>query len=52
VAWSAAVNGIRSEDTVLVLPDHGEVLTNTEEWPVFEVQVQGDIYHRPDILRL
>ena len=52
VVWSAAIQGIRSEDTLLVLPDGSEVLTNTDGWPVFDVPVQGEVYHRPDILRL
>ncbi|NDJ78824.1 MAG: M24 family metallopeptidase [Chloroflexi bacterium] len=52
VAWSTGINGIRIEDTFLVLPERNEILTSTENWPVIEVQHAGHTVFRADILRL
>jgi Xaa-Pro aminopeptidase len=52
VAWLSCIKGIRCEDTFLALPDRTEVLTRTNDWPVVEIQLEGETYYRPDILRL
>jgi Xaa-Pro aminopeptidase len=35
-AWNPSVPGAKSEDTILVGPDGGEVLTSTPGWPMVE----------------
>jgi len=52
VAWATSINGIRSENSYLVLPDRTELLTHTENWPVFEIRLNDWTYYQPDILRL
>lgn len=52
MAWQASIGGIKSEDTMLVLPDRITVLTRTDDWPVIEIQLDGENYYQPDILRL
>lgn len=45
-AWNPTIAGVKSEDTILVLPEGNEVLTATGQWP--QVQVGG--MDRPAIL--
>ncbi len=52
VAWQASIGGIKSEDTMMVLPDRVMTLTRIEDWPVIEVKLDNDTYYQPDILRL
>jgi len=52
VAWLPGIGGAVSEDTFLVLPDCNDMLTNSHDWPMVEVQIEGATYYRPDILRL
>lgn len=52
VAWQASIGGIKSEDTMMVLPDRIMVLTRTNDWPVIETKLDNDTYYQPDILRL
>ncbi|PYZ97533.1 peptidase M24 [Alteribacter lacisalsi] len=49
-AWNPAIRGIKSEDTVLVGEEANEFLTHTGGWPYIEVEYEGGLYHRPDIL--
>ncbi|MBI5931799.1 MAG: M24 family metallopeptidase [Chloroflexi bacterium] len=52
LAWQASIGGIKSEDTMMVLPDRILTLTRTEDWPVIEVKLDNETYYQPDILRL
>lgn len=49
-AWNPAIRGIKSEDTLLVGPDANEFLTHTGNWPYLTAEVDGEQFHRPDIL--
>ncbi len=51
-AWNPSITGTKSEDTILCRPDGQppEVLTATDDWPVFDVEINGTVYQRPDIL--
>jgi Xaa-Pro dipeptidase len=51
-AWLPSISGTKSEDTFLILPDRNEMLTNTDRWPMLEIQIDGQTYYRPDILCL
>lgn len=49
-AWSPTVEGVRVEDTILVLGDRLEVLTEIPGWPVAEARASGRIYRIPSFL--
>jgi Xaa-Pro dipeptidase len=51
-AWLPSITGTKSEDTFLILPDRNEMLTNTENWPMLQIEIERQTYYRPDILRL
>jgi antitoxin VapB len=49
-AWNPSITGVKSEDTILVGPDHTEVLTRIEGWPTVEVEAGDQTLQRPAIL--
>ncbi|MFW6154146.1 MAG: M24 family metallopeptidase [Planctomycetota bacterium] len=51
-AWNPSITGTKSEDTILCRGDGApvEILTVTDDWPVFDVEINGTVYQRPDIL--
>jgi len=49
-AWKAAVGDVRIEDTILLVGDRLEVLTETPDWPRIESKALGRIYRSPGIL--
>jgi Xaa-Pro dipeptidase len=49
-AWNPSIRGIKSEDTVLVGETENEFLTHTGNWVYIEVEHEGKVYKRPDIL--
>lgn len=49
-AWNPSIAGVKSEDTILVHDDGYEVLTDTGDWPQYEVEIAGRIVRRPAIL--
>ncbi|NLF32452.1 MAG: aminopeptidase P family protein [Planctomycetes bacterium] len=50
-AWNPSITGTKSEDTILCRPDGpAEILSATDDWPVFDVEINGTVYQRPDIL--
>jgi hypothetical protein len=52
IRWSPKIYGVGPEDTLLVLPDHNEILTSTDDWPMVEVEVNDLRCYCPDIMRL
>lgn len=49
-AWNPSIMGAKSEDT-LVLTERGpELLTLTSDWPMLEVEIQGQLWLRPAVL--
>lgn len=48
-AWNPSITGAKSEDTILVGQDRNEVLTDIPGWPIFEINVNGQILERPAI---
>lgn len=52
VAWQGSIGGIKSEDTMMVLPDRIMTLTRTDDWPVIEVKLDNETYYQPNILQL
>ncbi len=51
-AWNPSITGAKSEDTILVGDDRGEVITAMEEWPRIAVRVGGQLVERPAILEV
>lgn len=49
-AWNPSIAGTKSEDTILVGPEGFEVLSETPDWPMIAVEVEGQPIARPDIL--
>lgn len=49
-AWNPSITGVKSEDTILVTDSGFEYLTSPGDWPVLEVNAQGEALVRPDIL--
>jgi Xaa-Pro aminopeptidase len=52
VAWNPSITGTKSEDTILALPDRVEIVTESPDWPMINVEIQGQIIRRPDLLVL
>ncbi|MFP3718632.1 peptidase M24, partial [Bacillus safensis] len=42
--------GLKSEDTMVVEKEGNRFLTYTGKWTYIDVEHEGDIYRRPDIL--
>jgi Xaa-Pro aminopeptidase len=50
-AWNPSIRGTKSEDTVLVDEDGFEILSApSAEWPAIEVEQDGEVVRRADIL--
>ncbi len=49
-AWHPEIRGVRMEDTILLLGENLEVLTQIEDWPVVEARALGRVYRLPGIL--
>jgi antitoxin VapB len=50
-AWNPSICGTKTEDTMLARMDAVELLTSPgPDWPVVEVEVDGQVLRRPDIL--
>lgn len=51
-AWNPTVAGAKSEDTILCTGTGPRILTPSPGWPCTDVEVDGRLYPRPDILVL
>ena len=51
-AWNPSIAGVKSEDTILVGSAENEVLTAIENWPTYEVEIDGWSVYRPCILEV
>jgi len=50
IAWNPAIDGTKSEDTILVTEEEILVVTEAEEWPTVEHHAGRLLIPRPDIL--
>jgi Xaa-Pro dipeptidase len=48
-AWNPSIAGIKSEDTILVLEDKADIISEDTNWPLVEINVDGFVIRRPDI---
>jgi len=51
-AWNPSITGTKCEDTILCREDGCEIMTSTGRWPAIEVEWNGRVLQRPDILSL
>ncbi|HVA91157.1 MAG TPA: M24 family metallopeptidase [Chloroflexota bacterium] len=51
-AWNPSIAGTKVEDTVLLTDSGIEVITASGDWPMLEVQSEGQRFSRPGILEL
>ena len=49
-AWNPSITGTKSEDTMLLTADGAHALSQTGNWPMIDVQMDGVVYRRPAIL--
>lgn len=49
-AWNPSITGTKSEDTILTTESSPLIITEDENWPLIEVEYEGKIIRRPDIL--
>ena len=51
-AWNPSITGTKSEDTMIVTEDGPEFISLAEDWPMIEIDYQGQTVLREDILVL
>lgn len=51
-AWNPSIAGTKSEDTIIALRDHTEIISAPGDWPMIDVWVDGQKISRPDILTM
>lgn len=49
-AWNPSITGTKSEDTIIATGSGPEILSLTENWPLIDVEINGVVVGRPDIL--
>ncbi|MBN2324236.1 MAG: M24 family metallopeptidase [Spirochaetes bacterium] len=49
-AWNPSIAGIKSEDTILVLEEKNEIISEDPDWPLVSIDVDGETIKRADIL--
>lgn len=52
LAWNPSVTGAKAEDTIIVTWAGPEVITVSDNWPVFHLDLEGTKVPTPDILTL
>lgn len=50
IAWNPSITGTKSEDTILALADRTEIVSESPDWPMIDVEIEGRVIRRPDIL--
>jgi len=48
--WNPSINGIKSVDTIISTDQDSDLISGAIEWPMLDVEVNGNRYERPDIL--
>jgi len=49
-AWNPSITGTKSEDTIIALPSGSDIISQDDDWPMIEIDIDGVIVKRPDIL--
>ncbi len=50
-AWNPSIQGVKSEDTILLTADGVEVLTQIPSFPTIPIKIGDQVIERPDILQ-
>ncbi|RLF18068.1 MAG: hypothetical protein DRZ82_08935 [Thermoprotei archaeon] len=50
LAWNPTISGVKSEDTIIVEEKDIVNITEDPKWPTLEIEVNGKIVRRPEIL--
>lgn len=51
-AWNPSVRGAKSEDTIILGPSGSVIITQTPDWPMVALTIDGQAMQRPAILEL
>ena len=51
-AWNPSITGTKVEETCIAFDNNIEVITASPDWPVVEIEVEGQHYVLPDVLSL
>lgn len=51
-AWNPSITGAKTEDTIVATAEGPIVLSGTDDWPKVNVEIEGQVIARPDILVL
>lgn len=51
-AWNPSLRGAKSEDTIILGPSGPVIITQTPDWPMVSVTIDGQTMQRPAILEL
>jgi len=51
VAWNPTITGVKSEDTFIVTGKDREMITTTANWPMVEIEIEGQVIQRHGILQ-
>jgi Xaa-Pro aminopeptidase len=49
-AWNPMIRGVKAQDTFIVHDDSTETLTVSQDWPMIQVEINGNVYFQPGIL--
>ena len=50
VSWNPTIQGVKAEDTYLLLADHQLSLTKPLNWPMIKIEDQEEVFEFPDLL--
>lgn len=51
-AWNPSVTGTKVEETCIAFDDEIQVVTESPDWPQVPIEIEGRVYHLPDVLAL
>ena len=51
-AWNPSITGTKSEDTIVASSGGVEIISEIPDWPMVEVEFEGQALKRPDILQV
>jgi Xaa-Pro dipeptidase len=49
-AWNPMIQGVKAQNTFIVHGDSAETLTVSQDWPMVQVKINGNVYSQPGIL--
>jgi Xaa-Pro aminopeptidase len=51
-AWNPSITGTKVEETCIAFDDGVELVTSSPDWPHINTEIEGRLYHLPDVLSL